>query len=85
MDISNKNERYLCAAIDEAQKSTMLFKLGAIVCDGSKIMSTGYNNYRSCINRQSIPSCHAEIDALRRYLKVAKGYYNQQESGYMGC
>lgn len=42
----NKSQFYLSQCIDSASKSPMLFKLGAVMVKGGKVISTGYNHHR---------------------------------------
>ena len=67
--LSNKQRRYIDGAINAACLSKMGYKVGAIVVKGAKIVSIGCNNVRETIKNQYMPSCHAEIDALYKYLR----------------
>jgi len=72
MKYTNTDERYLDLAIRSSFKSDMLYKLGCIFVSGGKIVSQGYNNYRTYSKDGLISkacSCHAEIHALHNYLK----------------
>lgn len=42
----NKSQFYLSQCIESASKSPMLFKLGAVMVKGGKVISTGHNHHR---------------------------------------
>ena len=67
-DISNNDFKYLSLAAEQANKSPVLMKHGAIAVTSGKITGRGYNNYRCYSNDGFINhtcSCHAEVDCLR--------------------
>lgn len=49
----------------EATKSSMKFRHGAILTKGGKIVGSGYNQDRTCLNGLFVTSMHAEISALK--------------------
>lgn len=72
MNYSNSDSRYMDAAILEAQKSELAYRLGCVAVASGKIVAKGYNNYRTYSKDGMIDgacSCHAEIDVLRKCLK----------------
>ena len=75
--VSRKHENILQLARIEAEKSPCLHKHGCVACINGKIISRGYNSYRTWSNDDFCThesSCHAEIHALRdmwlRYKKT---------------
>ncbi|KIM24527.1 hypothetical protein M408DRAFT_232496 [Serendipita vermifera MAFF 305830] len=67
----SKHQFYLSKCEDAASKSTMCFTLGAVLVKGGKIISSGYNHYRTHYdgddskNRGGKPlSMHAEMHAI---------------------
>jgi tRNA(Arg) A34 adenosine deaminase TadA len=74
MMLSKKDMTHVQRAIDECKKSNMLMKHGCIVANGTKILASGHNHYRTRYNdgfiKQSC-SCHAEMDALRKISKTS--------------
>lgn len=73
MMLTNKDHAHIERAIHECRNSSMLMKHGCVVANGSKILATGHNHYRTQYNdgftKQSC-SCHAEMDALRKVYKT---------------
>lgn len=70
--LSNKEERLSLFADEMSRKSPMIMRHGAICARGNKIVSRGYNHYRtkfSKMGNKEYCSCHAEMDALYR-LKI---------------
>ena len=66
--VSRKHENILQLARIEAEKSPCLHKHGCVACINGKIISRGYNSYRTWSNDDFCThdsSCHAEIHALR--------------------
>lgn len=65
---NTKIEKIIATAINEAQKSPMIFRLGAVIVHQNKIISTGYNK-PICFNKTSNfynkYSIHAEMSALK--------------------
>ena len=67
--LTKKDYSHITRAMDECKRSTMLMKHGCVVTNGTKVLASGHNHYRTRYNdgfiKQSC-SCHAEMDALRR-------------------
>ena len=73
MDVSKKDEKFIHAALQAADKSNMLMKHGCVVVESNKIIGSGCNNYRTQFSDKFITkacSCHAEMQALRSALKA---------------
>jgi deoxycytidylate deaminase len=73
MKVSNKDMKYINMAYNECDNSTMLMKHGCVITCNNKYISKGYNSKRNKFNDNIIPSCcscHAEMDALRKAIKV---------------
>ncbi len=88
--ISKREQKFIDEAYDQAQNSKMLCRHGCVCVINGKIVSSGYNNYRthSCTKLIDGCSCHAEMDAIRKILiKVSsakgplKGQTFLQENG----
>lgn len=81
MSLSKKDHIHVMRAMDECKNSTMLMKHGCVVANGSKLLATGHNHYRTRFGdgfiKQSC-SCHAEMDALRKVSKIT----NQQSQSF---
>lgn len=92
--MNSANNLFLRAAINQAQKSSMGFRHGAILIRGHKVIAGGYNRgdrvwinrsghsargSRGSFNNAHIPSTHAELEASRRILRPSKGL---QESAW---
>jgi tRNA(Arg) A34 adenosine deaminase TadA len=58
-------QRFLTLAMREAMKSSMKFRHGAVLIKGGKIVGSGYNQDRTCLNGLFVTSLHAEISALK--------------------
>lgn len=58
-------------AMAEAEKSAMLFRHGAVLMQGHRVVSVGHNrDDRSWIkHNMQVPSMHAEVDCSRRLLR----------------
>ncbi len=66
--VSNNDQSYINIAMNEATKSTVLMRHGAVAVMNGKIMGRGHNHYRSYSKDQFISNtctCHAEIASLR--------------------
>ena len=67
-DLSIRDMKFINSAADEAIKSPVLMRHGAIAVAHGKIMARGYNHYR-CNSRDKFINntctCHAEIACLR--------------------
>lgn len=60
-------ETAVAKAMDEALKSDMSMRHGCVVCTKSgKIITAGHNSYRSRVDGENVPCCHAEVAAVRR-------------------
>ena len=73
MQVTKKDEKFIQAALDAADKSTMLMKHGCVVVECNRIVGVGCNNYRTQFGDGFITktcSCHAEMQALRSALKA---------------
>ena len=85
MSISKNEQRFINLAYQESQHSKMLSRHGCVCVINGKVVSKGYNNYRTHCSSGLIDgcSCHAEMDALRKLLiKVssAKGQLKGQKN-----
>jgi deoxycytidylate deaminase len=61
-------------AKSESQKSSIRCSHGAVIVDGKRIVSKGYNHNRTQFkNFNNICSCHAERDAVMKLLSL-KGW-----------
>ena len=73
MECSNNDIKYLEIAAEEANKSPVLYRHGCVAVASGKIIAKGYNHLRT-ISRDglinNVGSCHAEIDVLRKCLKL---------------
>ncbi len=66
--ITNREQRFLSMASNEADKSDIQHRHGCVIVSGGKIIGRGYNHRRSnscdgLINDKC--TCHAEISAIR--------------------
>lgn len=68
--LSTGKMRLLNAAIETAHSSEMTSRHGSVLAKNNKLISVGTNYNRNYLNGQRIMSCHAEIDALYRYLST---------------
>ena len=66
--LSNTDHKFICNATEEALKSTVLMRHGAVAVANGKIVGRGHNHYRTsskdCFINNTC-TCHAEIAALR--------------------
>lgn len=70
---SNTDRKYIDMAAGEATKSSVLYRHGCIAVVSGKVIARGYNKYRTYSKDGLISdncSCHAEIDVLRKCLKL---------------
>lgn len=70
---TNNDEKYVCEAINEAEKSDLRARLGCIAVISGKIIAKGHNHYRTYSKNGLIEktcSCHAEIAVLQKCLKL---------------
>ena len=66
--ISTKDIMFINSAANEAQKSPVLMRHGAVAVANGKIMGRGHNHYRTHSKDDFISNtctCHAEIASLR--------------------
>ena len=73
MRCSSSDERLADLAVREAEKSILPMKHGCIAVSSGKILARGHNHYRTFSKDgliQNCCSCHAEIDVLRKCLKM---------------
>ena len=66
--ISTKDIMFINSAANEAQKSPVLMRHGAVAVANGKIMGRGHNHYRTHSKDDFISNtctCHAEIACLR--------------------
>jgi len=66
--LSNSDQTFINSAYNEALKSPVLMRHGAVAVVNRKIMGQGYNHYRSHSKDSFIVNsctCHAEIASLR--------------------
>jgi tRNA(Arg) A34 adenosine deaminase TadA len=70
--------KYISYATEEAMKSQVLMRHGAIAVTNGKIMGRGFNNYRTYSRDKFINNtctCHAEVASLRNmYYGCANTY-----------
>ena len=60
-----KREYIIQQAIEQARKSNLRCKHGAIIVKNNKIVSRGYNRYLYYYGDKVTSSIHAEVDAIR--------------------
>jgi deoxycytidylate deaminase len=74
MEISNKDYRFLNVASNKALESNMVMKHGCVITCNNKFIASGYNTNRTRfkmeLNNNYSCSCHAEMDALRKVIKI---------------
>lgn len=58
-------QRFLAVARREAMKSSMKFRHGAVLVKGGRVVGSGFNQDRTCLNGLFVTSVHAEINALK--------------------
>ncbi len=66
--LSTRDMTFINSAINEATKSEVLMRHGAVAVTNGKIMGRGHNHYRSSSKDDFIKNtctCHAEIASLR--------------------
>ena len=66
--LSTRDMSFINSAINEAKKSEVLMRHGAVAVTNGKIMGRGHNHYRSSSKDDFIKNtctCHAEIASLR--------------------
>ena len=67
--ISTKTAKYLMEAANEATKSDLNYRHGAVLVNGHKIISTGYNQTRSKYGNICTSCLHAEAACIHNYVK----------------
>jgi len=80
MIISNKADRFIQNAADQARQSPCLMRHGCVAVLNGRIVGRGYNNYRSKSKDGFINNCmtcHAEIAALRQVNKRESKRFNR--------
>lgn len=79
LQASGRVKRYLTLAAREAHRSPMKFRHGAVLVKGGRLLSKGFNHYRTTIGGESYCSTHAEMETLRKLgrhkegIRAAKG------------
>lgn len=63
----SRKVRIIDAAKTQAEKSSMLYKHGAVLTKSSKILSRGFNNSRSHFMCANSTCLHAEMSVILRY------------------
>jgi tRNA(Arg) A34 adenosine deaminase TadA len=75
-DCSNTDMRYIDFAVEEAEKSIVPYRHGCIAVSSGKIIARGHNHNRTTsrdgLISNRVCSCHAEIDVLRKCLRLNK-------------
>ena len=71
---SSSDIRYVELAATEAYKSTVNYRHGCVAVSSGKVIAKGHNHDRT-ISRDglisnNVCSCHAEIDVLRKCLRM---------------
>ena len=72
-NLTSKDYPHIERAMHEGRKSKMMMKHGCVVAEGCKVLATGYNHYRTQYGDNFTKpscSCHAEMDALRRVVRM---------------
>jgi tRNA(Arg) A34 adenosine deaminase TadA len=59
--------KFLQLACEEASKSSMYFRHGALVVKGGKVMALGKNSSEQIKHGERYCSIHSEIDAMSRF------------------
>lgn len=70
---SKRDIYFINKAIEASAKSNMMMKHGCVVTLNNKLIADGYNSYRTQFGDKFINkscSCHAEMHALRKALKL---------------
>ena len=73
--VSNRDQRFIEIAADQASRSQCLMRHGCVAVINGRIIGRGFNNYRCHSNDgfiQNTMTCHAEIAALREVNKRGK-------------
>ena len=80
MKISNKEDRFIQSAAEQAEMSPCLMRHGCVAVRNGRIVGRGFNNYRSKSKDGFINNCmtcHAEIGALRQVNKRETKRFNR--------
>ena len=73
--VSNRDQRFIAIAADQASPSKCLMRHGCVAVMNGRIIGRGFNKYRCHSNDgfiQNTMTCHAEIAALREVNKRGK-------------
>ena len=74
-NLSNNELAFINCALNEALKSPVLMRHGAVAVAHGKVLGRGYNHYRSYSQDNFISNtctCHAEIASLRNMFHCYK-------------
>lgn len=63
----SRNYKMINYAANQARLSTMLFKHGAVISRGSKIITAGHNTIRTHFMNKNETSMHAEMNTILKY------------------
>jgi len=69
MELSKNQQRILNVVIEAALESDMRSLHGAAVVRNGTVYATGHCSARSCMDGRAVNSVHAEIAALRAFLR----------------
>ena len=78
--ISLLDQKFLSLAAHEASKSKVLMRHGCVAVVNGKVLSKGYNNYRTQSKDQFLKdtcSCHAEVDTIRHLYNTYTNTYGK--------
>lgn len=80
LTLTGKMESVFSLCLDEASKSSLLFRHGCIATYGGKIMCKGCNTTTSSTDNfiKNSCTCHAEINVLRRMFQKYKRQYKEE-------
>lgn len=77
---SSREEQFISLAAQEAEKSPVLMRHGALAVSNGKVLAKGYNHYRSHSCNHIMNggcTCHAECDVLHKLLKSRPRHQRQ--------
>ena len=57
----------------QANNSTYIYKLGAVITKGQRVLSTGFNSISHCSVNNFKNSRHAEMDAILKLMRTPNG------------
>ncbi len=57
----------------QASKSVYIYRLGAVIVKGHRVLSTGHNSITHCSVNNFKNSRHAEMDAIIKLMKTREG------------